>query len=137
MFIFIRDKKIKDLEKECESLRNDLHQQLASKNQSEYFNNKIECYENLCNKLRQLILTEEKKRGFYFFFELKYFESFYIFFYLIIEKSYFVDENPRQQLDDNYELVVQRLLKAITKCLDDYQGEIKHTKLIIKEVRYT
>ena len=63
--------------------------------------------------------------------------GFYIFFYIIVEKSYFVDENPRQQLDDNYELVVQRLLKAITKCLDDYQGEIKHTKLIIKEVRYT
>ena len=79
--MFIRDKKIKDLEEECESLRNDLHQQSASKNQSEYFNNKIECYENLCNKLRQLILTEEKKRGLYFFFSsLNILYGFYIFF---------------------------------------------------------
>ena len=35
----------------------------------------------------------------------------------------------------NVEIINQRLLKAFVKCLEDYQGEIKHTKMIIKEVK--
>ena len=31
-------------------------------------------------------------------------------------------------------MVNQRLLKAFAKCLEDYQGEIKHTKMMTKEV---
>jgi hypothetical protein len=31
--------------------------------------------------------------------------------------------------------LTKRLLKGITKCLEDYQGEFKHSRLIIKELQ--
>ena len=63
------------------------------------------------------------------------------FLYLLFfkEKSYFPDESSQQTKSSdssNIEHVNQRLFKSFVKCLDDYQGEIKHTKMIIKEVNY-
>lgn len=61
-----KDHRIRDLEDECQIIRNDLKncQKILEENPSIGFvNNKIQNYEDLSLKLRQLLLNEEKKRG--------------------------------------------------------------------------
>jgi hypothetical protein len=54
------------------------------------------------------------------------------------EKSYLVDEENKllnvNKRDQKCLFEAEILYKGIAKCLQDYQGEIKHSKLIMKEV---
>ena len=53
------------------------------------------------------------------------------------EKSYFVEEISQHSKSNDcthIDWINQHILKAFAKCLEDYQGEIKHTKMIFKEV---
>ena len=58
--------------------------------------------------------------------------------FFILEKSYFVDESYKQlninKIDHKCLIEVDILYNGLVKCLQDYQGEVKHSKVIIKEV---
>ena len=55
------------------------------------------------------------------------FSIYFILFLFSQEKSYFIDSS-KQKDDPEY------VFMAIQKCLDDYNGEIKHIKGTLKEV---
>jgi len=72
-------------------------------------------YEDLNCRLRQMLIAEEKKR----------------------EKSYFVNgfSEHVESSNGNNELACKLIYKAILNCLEDYQGEIKHSRMIMKELQ--
>lgn len=84
----------------------------------EVVNMKMQNYEDLCGRLRNVLVAEEKRR----------------------EKSYFVNgfEQNFEQTNSNAcnnELTCKLIYKAVLSCLEDYQGESRHSRMIMKEVR--
>ena len=54
---------------------------------------------------------------------------------MLKEKSYFIELNQQQEIKtESNENMCKLVYKAILNCLEDYQGEIKHSKMIMKEV---
>jgi hypothetical protein len=114
-----KDGKIRDLEDECRLLKSELEQcqrVLADNPSIEFVNGKMHNYEDLCGRLRGLLVAEEKRR----------------------EKSYFVsgfEHNFEQatKSSDN-ELTCKLIYKAVLNCLEDYQGESRHSRMVMKEV---
>ena len=56
--------------------------------------------------------------------------------YVSAEKSYFIIETKRASNDDieDHAAITQSIYNGFVKCLEDYAGEIKHSKVIQKEV---
>ena len=50
--------------------------------------------------------------------------------YLKIEKSYFNDFDDQESNSK-----INQIYKAFTRCIEDYQSEVKHSKIIIKELQ--
>ena len=129
------------MEEECDILRDNLNQcqKILNQNPSiEQVNAKIRNYDEMCDKLRHLLINEETKRGmtlknnsFLWFIKILYQN-------LVQEKSYFIEFNQQQEnKTESNENTCKLVYKAILNCLEDYQGEIKHSKMIMKEVSPT
>ena len=65
-FYQFRDEKLNELIEECDSLKAIIEKNehvFGDRRSLEEVNSKVEAFENLCSKLKNLLLTEESKRG--------------------------------------------------------------------------
>ena len=105
---------------------NQIQKMLGENVSLDQLNIKMQSYNDLCSKLRLLLLNEESKRGIHLLYMLALYSELYTLIILKIkEKSYFNSDNDSK---------VSQIYQAFSKCLEDYQSEIKHSKIIIKEV---
>ncbi|CAF0906170.1 unnamed protein product [Brachionus calyciflorus] len=114
-----KNSKINSLEEELHYLRKSLaeHENFLRENDSyESLVYRVQAFENFYNRINQILIAEEKRR----------------------EKSYTLNESnidhfEKPEIKFNNDL--DNCIKALNRCLEDYQCESKHSKNAIKELQ--